>query len=312
MSSEAQTGLKIPPGQIAGGGVTITAGESADLIIDFDACASILQDGNGKYRLKPTLRAGEAGTNSNSISGKVVDNANHLPVAGAVVLLEQPDANSIDREVRAGVTDSGGNFIFCPLPSGNYDVVVAAYATTATRLATTYNATITFNVTLGTALQSIPLIPEATTGFTSAPATITGQVTTAGPSGATVGDITISALQQATPVGGSSPLQVTVPVFGSPSQPPVVTTAACSGNEDCSNFVLQVPASNPEVGTFAGGAVAYATPTAGSVMYSVNATTPDCTASSLSSATIGPVAVTAGSTTAMSAILAFTGCTAPQ
>jgi hypothetical protein len=312
LSSEAQTGLKIPPGQIAGGGVSITAGQSADLIIDFDACASILQEGNGKFRLKPTLRAGETGINSNSISGSVVDNANRRPVAGAVVLLEQPDANNIDRVVRAGMTDTGGNFVFCPLPIGSYDVVVAAYTTTATLLSTTYNATITFNVPLGTALQTIPLIPEATSGFTSIPATITGQVTSTGSGGATVADITISALQQATPIGGSSPVQVAVPVFLSPSQPPVVATAPCPVSVDCSNFTLQVPASNPEVGTFTGGAVTYATPAAGPVMYSINGTTPDCTGSSPSSATVGPVAVTAGNTTPMASILAFAGCTAPQ
>src|SRR5262249_33652131 len=59
LSSEAQTGLKIPSGQIADGGLTLTAGQSSDLNIDFDSCASIVQEGNGRYRLKPVLHAGE-------------------------------------------------------------------------------------------------------------------------------------------------------------------------------------------------------------------------------------------------------------
>src|SRR5215472_11273443 len=48
LSSESQTGIKIPSGQIAGGAFTIAAGQTKDLDIDFDACASIVQQGNGQ------------------------------------------------------------------------------------------------------------------------------------------------------------------------------------------------------------------------------------------------------------------------
>ena len=58
LSSEAQTGIKIPPGQIAGGAIRLTAGQAADINIDFDACRSIVLQGNGAFRLKPTLHAG--------------------------------------------------------------------------------------------------------------------------------------------------------------------------------------------------------------------------------------------------------------
>src|SRR5258708_16091346 len=59
LSSQANTGLKIPPGQIVGGPIQVAAGQSVDLNIDFNACASIVLEGNGSYRLKPTLTAGE-------------------------------------------------------------------------------------------------------------------------------------------------------------------------------------------------------------------------------------------------------------
>src|SRR5579875_1879485 len=72
LSSEAQTGIKIPPGQIAGGGIQLLAGQTADINIDFNACASIVQEGNGQVRLIPTLHAGEVSLNSNAISGTVV------------------------------------------------------------------------------------------------------------------------------------------------------------------------------------------------------------------------------------------------
>lgn len=42
LTSEAQTGIKIPPGQISGGGISLKAGQSADININFDACSSIV------------------------------------------------------------------------------------------------------------------------------------------------------------------------------------------------------------------------------------------------------------------------------
>src|SRR6266481_2386799 len=44
LSSQANTGLKIPPGQIVGGPLQVTAGQSVDLNIDFNACASIVRE----------------------------------------------------------------------------------------------------------------------------------------------------------------------------------------------------------------------------------------------------------------------------
>src|SRR6266567_7988089 len=73
LSSESQTGIKIPSGQIASGGFTIAAGQTKDLDIDFSTCESIVQEGNGQYRLKPVLHAGEVSTTSTSINGKVLD-----------------------------------------------------------------------------------------------------------------------------------------------------------------------------------------------------------------------------------------------
>jgi hypothetical protein len=58
LSSQDNTGLKIPPGQILGGPIQVAAGQSVDLNIDFNACASICgKDRQGKCRLKPHDRA---------------------------------------------------------------------------------------------------------------------------------------------------------------------------------------------------------------------------------------------------------------
>jgi len=143
--------------------------------------------------------------------------------------------------------------------------------------------TIDFNVPVGTDLSNppIPLVPEAAPPANTMPATISGQVTSAGSN--PVADVTLSAFQQAVPMGGSA-RQVTVPVFNSMNQPPVVTTTptptpttpACPMNTDCFNYSLQIPGSNPQVGTFSGGSITYAAPAAPPVMYSLNGMAPSC------------------------------------
>src|SRR6516162_431145 len=319
LSSEAETGIKVPPGQIDGGGINIQAAQSADLNLDFDGCHSIIREGNGKYRLLPTLRAGEVSVNTNSISGKVVDSSSsNSPVQGALVLLEQPDPGdaTVDRVQRAATTGPDGRFIVCPLTSTNpFDVVVSAMTMTNLGATTTYNPTIAFNVPVGTDLSNppIPLVPEAAPPADTKPATMSGQVTSAGTN--PVADVTLSALQQAVPLGGSAK-QVTVPVFNSMQQPPVVTTAptptpstpACPMNTDCFNYLLQIPGSNPQVGTFSGGTITYAAPAAPPVVYSFNGMAPSCSTSTPNPPTVGSITVTPGTETKVSTALAFSGC----
>lgn len=310
LSSEAQTGIKVPPGQIAGGAISLQAGQSADINIDFDSCASIVREGNGQFRLKPTLTAGVVSRNSNSISGKVVDSkGNGIP--GAIVILEKP-TSGIDRKFRSTMTASDGTFTFCPLPSGTYDVVAAASVTSASNVTTTYNATITFNVALGTSLN-IPLTAEAGTGNTL-PTPITGLLTTAGSNPATPpsAPITLLALQDATPTGGST-LKATIPVFGAGMQPPQVTTAAssasltCPAGTDCANFTLKVPSSNPQVGTFSASGTTYSPQGGSNVTYTIQPEASTCTGLTPTSQ---QVSFTPGTATPVPVpqTFAFTGC----
>src|SRR5215468_10455018 len=122
LSSEAQTGIKIPSGQLAGGQFSIAAGQTKDLNIDFDACASIVSQGNGQYRLQPVLHAGEIALTSTSINGRVIDNVTGQAINGGatVIALEQKDSGGVDRVVMETVTDSNGSFVFCPVPAGSY------------------------------------------------------------------------------------------------------------------------------------------------------------------------------------------------
>src|SRR6266404_3001664 len=115
LSSEANTGLKIPPGQIMGGPIHVAAGQSVDLNIDFNTCASILMQGNGDFRLKPALTAGVVSPNKTGISGQIVDSVSSQPLAGAIVTLQFADKSGTDRVVMQQLTDPAGHFSFCPL-----------------------------------------------------------------------------------------------------------------------------------------------------------------------------------------------------
>jgi len=253
LSSEAQTGIKIPSEQIAGGGSTVPPVQSMNLNIDFDACSSIIQQGNGQFRLKPVLHAGEISLNNNFISGKVVDRLSNKPILNAIVLIEQSDplTPTIDRIIAQTTTGPDGGFIICPLPSGTYDIVVAAKT-----IFTTYNATVTLQVPLGTTMPNIPLFPEQRI----VPATISGQVTTTNPIGMpTNADLNLSALQQA----GS--LLVTIPPLANST--PNLTT-----ENGPVSYTLVVPASNPSIGTFSiSPPTFYALPVLGAIVYWVNA-----------------------------------------
>jgi len=273
LSSQAKTGLKIPPGQIAGGPIRVAAGQAVDINLDFNACASVIREGNGQFRLKPTLTASQVSVNSTGIDGQVLDSVSHQPIAGAMVALEFPDAKRIDRIFMQSLTDSNGHFSFCPLPTGQvFDVVVDAVAS-----GVAYNATVVQNVPDGTALGSIPIVAE--TGALKGPATIEGFVTTLnGSAGANV-DATVSAFQDIVLSGGAM-RQVTIPLFaGSTSALAVSTSTNCpSGspmNAFCADYTLFVPASNPYIGAFSAGVLIFNpnTPAPPPIPYSVEVQT---------------------------------------
>ena len=308
LSSEAKTGLKIPSGQIAAGSFTVAAGQTKDLNIDFNTCASIVTQGNGQYRLKPVLHAGEVSTTSTSINGKLVDKVTNQPIVGgkAIVALEQKDSSGVDRVVMQTTPDSTGAFIFCPVPAGTYDVV--AVAVSGANVA--YATTMTTGVTPGSALGNVPVFP--TTGANTGPASITGSITTAtaAPVTGTVVDFTISALQQ---IGS---LNATIPLVQQSSATAALSTqagAACPANTDCATYTLSVPGINPTVGAFAAGGTNYVAGASGAASYFVEAQAfvpqsggqADCASPIM---TTPAISVTPGAAPVSAPTLPFTGC----
>lgn len=316
LSSEAQTGIKIPSGQIAGGQFVVAAGDTKDLDIDFNACESIVAEGNGQFRLKPVLHAGEVALTSTSINGKVVNSATGQPISGGttVVALEQKDSSGVDRVVMETLADSTGSFVFCPVPAGTYDIVVDAVD--GSQVA--YGATVITGVQPGNALGNVPITAQP--GSNGAAGSITGQVTTSTGSAAIAVDISVTALQSV--VVNSVSLLFTVPLAAQSATAVNETTAAlasCPTNTDCASYTLTVPAANPSVAAFStSGTQNPGAPASGSVNYTVDVrafisgggNTPDCTNSDMQTSETSasaPLTVSAGSSVTAQSI-AFSGC----
>ena len=308
LSSQSKTGLKIPSGQIAGGQFVIAAGETKDLDIDFDACASIVAQGNGQFRLKPVLHAGEVGLTSTSINGKIVDSASGQPIGGGntVVALEQKDTTGTDRVIMETVADANGAFVFCPVAAGTYDVV--AVAVSGTQVA--YGATVISGVQPGNSLGTVPLIAQA--GTDKSAASITGQITTSTGTAGTAADIALSLLQ---PISVTSTTTlVTIPLAAQSATTASLTTTAtavCPAKTECASYTLSVAAANPSVGTFStSGSQQTTPPDSGAVNYTVDAFASVCAPSEMrTSTTTNETNLTvAPGTSVTAATLAFTGC----
>ncbi|WP_175686154.1 DUF4382 domain-containing protein [Burkholderia anthina] len=96
---------------------TVQPNTLVDLVLDFNACKSIVQRGNGSYALKPVVTATPTVV-SGEISGYVAP-----AQAGATVYAEQGG-----KVVRGTIADSSGKFVLSPLiqsaTQGNYDIVI--------------------------------------------------------------------------------------------------------------------------------------------------------------------------------------------
>lgn len=300
LSSEDKNGIKIPSGQIAGGNFTIAAGQTKDLDIDFNSCASVITQGNGQYRLKPVLHAGEVALNS-AINGKVVDAGNsNLPVDGPVLVALEERSGNTDRVLLSTMADANGNFALCPVPSGTYDLVAVAIS----KSGVVYAATVVTGIQAGTVVGNVALFPEKTAN--TGAAIISGNVTTIG-SGE---DVLVSALEQVSD-GVNPPFFITVPSIT--PLPSATFTLPTADAPTCTNslctFQFGLPGVNPAVGVF-GSAINYAQ--SSGATYIVDALTLPITTQVCSKAEVqsGNITLNPGGSQA-NVSLGFSGCTPP-
>ena len=255
LSSQAQTGLKIPSGQIAGGQFTVAAGDSKTLNIDIDGCASIVMQGNGQFRLKPVLHAGEVNTTSSAIDGTLVDKATGKPILNAqgIVLLEQAVGTpAIDRKVMEATVDPNtGHFSFCPVSTGTYDVV-AVVVSGSTLTGDSYPAAIITGVKPGQGLGTIQL--TKVTGTPATQGTMSGTVSTSKtPAAAVEEDVTLSVLAGAGSATYTVPLLPPSTAIAAATAGLHTTTGTCTANTDCVSYKLYVPGATPTLAAFTNG-----------------------------------------------------------
>jgi hypothetical protein len=110
--SAVESGLKLVNG--LDNGFDIEAGQRADLVLDFDACKSIVSRGNGEYALKPVVKV--IPTLLNGVEGYVGAGLTDVHVSA------QQNGNIIS----STAPDSEGHFYLSRLPVGAYDVVITA------------------------------------------------------------------------------------------------------------------------------------------------------------------------------------------
>ncbi len=91
---------------------TFAAGGSYNIWLDFDAAKSILQTGNGAYKLKPVIRA-----YSNLTNGRITGFIMPLNAMATVYAINGSDTLS-------AIPNANGYFMFSGLPEGTYQILV--------------------------------------------------------------------------------------------------------------------------------------------------------------------------------------------
>ena len=154
--SAVQTGIKLI------NQFTVPAGQRFDLMLDFDACKSVVQRGNGVYALKPVVRVIPFALNG--IDGFVDPTllADNLLVTaqqnGAVVGATVPNTQT-------------GEFFVGRLPPGTYDVVITADSRASAVVAGVPVPSTTSTVVVSTNAMPITL-PVSTTNSVSGTVTL--------------------------------------------------------------------------------------------------------------------------------------------
>jgi hypothetical protein len=158
--SAQQSGLKLNVN------IDVGANQIADVVLDFDACRSIVRRGNsGQYNLKPVIAVIPRVTDVGRIEGHVDPS-----IAATTMVSVQAGGEPVKATPPDAVT---GKFVLYPVPVGSYTLVLtnptrASAAVTGVPVVAAAAPTI-----VGAA--SAPLLPPAAA---SAPRTVTGTVTT--------------------------------------------------------------------------------------------------------------------------------------
>ena len=197
----------------------VAAGQRVDLVLDFDACKSVVALGDGGYLLKPVIKV--IPTELNGINGFV--DASLL--AGNVTVSAQLNGAVVRSTVPVAST---GSFFLARLAPGNYDVVITADDHATAVIAAVPVASSTSVVMVSTNTTPIAL-PVSTSQSISGTATLNPVSTT---------DEVIFVAAKQTFDGG-----------------PTVTVKSHAAGLLSGEYMLTMPIGNPVLGQYTAGAL---------------------------------------------------------
>lgn len=237
--------LRTPSGQQSGlklkSSFEVAEGGLADLVLDFDACKSVVKaGGSGNYNLKPVLTL--AKRTDTGIQGYV---STTMSVNGIRVSAQQDGT-----VVRSTVPDANGKFVLPFLPTGSYDVViVSADRSTA----------VVSSVPVGTSTVSLNASTEPILPPTSTMREIRGTASVTGSGTPTlVLDANVRALQELE--GG-----------------PVVEVVAGPVDATDATYQFSLPSAAPVLAPYAAGGLTFSAVDAAAGKYRLQASAPDRT-----------------------------------
>jgi hypothetical protein len=153
--------LNTPSGQESGlkikADFSVLADQTNDLLMDFDACKSIVLTGSGKYILKPVVRLGAkpAGAIQGFVSGTVTSstvNGTTTTTTTGTLRSISVSAQQDGTVIRSTIPDATGKFMLSYLPAGTYTVVVTGSGVSTSG---------TLDTTRGAATRVIDSVPVA-------------------------------------------------------------------------------------------------------------------------------------------------------
>jgi hypothetical protein len=189
----------------------VAADERVDLLLDFDACKSVVKRGNGTYALKPVIKI--IPFVPNGIKGFV-----EVPLLGGALVTAQQ--NGVIVQTTAPTTS--GEFFLARLEPGNYDVVLTADDHATAVISTVPVASTTSIVNLSNIGMPIAL-PASATRTVSGTATLNPASST---------EVAYVAAKQ---------------TFGTA---PVVTVKEVAADDTSGAYTLTLPTGEPQLGLY--------------------------------------------------------------
>lgn len=130
LTDDSYIELKIPSGYQTGvklvHNFTVEKDSFVELVLDFEACRSVVETGSGKYILKPTIKVIET-ENKFQVHGTVKEQGTDIPITGALVsaqISEGLSASVVRSTLTSAAVGKEGRYSLLLSPRQTYNMVV--------------------------------------------------------------------------------------------------------------------------------------------------------------------------------------------